>query len=155
LGATTECRREIIMPVNDLEFSISTPKVEYREGDSFPCTLGLTNKHSQPFFVNKRFLVNYPQMQHDVYFEITDENGNKAPIALLINAGNPDGEDFVELDPNSSVSKQVDLARDFRLVPGSYTIKAFYENHTAPPQLDESKIWKGKIESNTLIIKIR
>ena len=143
------------MQATDLNFSISVEKSDYSDSESVPCKLTITNKSSQSLYVNKRFLINYPQMQHDVYFEITDENGKKAPIGMLVNAGKPNGEDFVELDPDASVSKQIDLARDFKLVPGSYNVKAIYENHTVPPQMDDSKVWKGKIESDTLIIKIR
>jgi hypothetical protein len=155
LSVVTECRREIAMQITDLEFSISISRDEYRKGEPVPCKLALTNRGSQTLYVNKRMLVNYPQMQHDVYFEITDENGKKAPIGMLVNAGKPKDEDFEELEPDASVSKQIDLARDFKLDPGSYTFKAVYENSTIPSRMDISKVWKGKIESNTLNITIR
>ena len=143
------------MQITDLEFSISISKDEYKEGEPIPFQLALKNRSSQTLYVNKRMLVNYPQMQHDVYFEITDENGKKAPIGMLVNAGKPTGEDFEELNPEASVSKQIDLARDFKMDPGSYTVKGVYENSTTPPGIDVSKVWKGKIESNTLNVTIR
>lgn len=142
------------MQTSDLKFAISIDKNEYREGEAIRCKMTLTNTSHQSLYVNKRFLVNLPALQHDVYFDIVDTNGRKAPFGLLVNAGRPDRDNFEELDPEASVAKEIDLARDFKIDPGTYTVKAVYENNSAPPELNASKIWKGKLESNSLNITV-
>jgi hypothetical protein len=142
------------MKSSDLKFSLSTDKNEFQEGEPVRCKMVLANSGSGPMYVNKRFLVNFPDMRHDVYFEITDSQGRSAPFGLLVNAGLLEARHFEELKPQDSVSKEIDLASDFKMDPGSYKVKAIYENDSAPPQLDTSRVWKGKTESNTLNITI-
>jgi hypothetical protein len=150
-----DCRRNIKMQTTDLKFAISIDKNEYNEGEAIRCKMTLTNTSGQSLYVNKRFLVNYPDLQHDVYFQIVDTNGQNAPFGLLVNAGRPDREHFEELDPQGSVGKEIDLARDFKIDPGSYTVKAVYESSSTPSALNASKIWRGKLESNSLQITVR
>ena len=143
------------MQSSDLKFSINTDQNEFHEGEPIRCKMVLANTGTGAMYVNKRFLVNFPDMEHDVYFEITDSHGRSAPFGLLVNAGLIDARHFEQLNSQDSVSKEIDLARDFKMDPGSYKVKAIYENSSAPPPLDASGVWKGKTESNTLNITIR
>ena len=142
------------MQSSDLKFSISVDKVEFQEGEPIRCKMVLTNTGSAAMHVNKRFLVNFPDMAHDVYFEISASEGRSAPFGLIVNVGLLEARHFEELHSQESISKQIDLSRDFKMDPGSYKIKAIYETDSAPPELNASRVWKGKIESNTLTITI-
>jgi len=142
------------MPDTDVKFSISVDKNEYRSGEDIRCKMTLTNTSGKSLHLNKRFLVNLSGQQHDVYFEIVDASGRKAPFGLLVNAGKPEKDDFEQLESQASVEKSINLASDFKIDPGSYTVKATYENKTSPLELDASRVWKGKIESNVLNITV-
>lgn len=140
------------MQASNLKFSIEVSKDKFSPGEAIPCKLILTNTGSNPVYVNQRMLVNFPDSQHDVYFEILDDRGNKVPFSMLVNAGLPKDSDFKELSPGKSVEKKFDLQSGYISSSGNYQVKAVYENKSNANGL--SNVWKGKTESNTLTIRV-
>lgn len=138
-----------------IKFTISTNRNEFQSGSAIPCKLTLTNSGERSLYVNKRLLVNYPDQQHDVFFEIVDTAGNEVTFLLDINAGDPDDEHYSELQPGDSLDKEIDLNELFKWKVGTYRLKATYENDSVPAELRGKNVWKGRIESNALTIKIQ
>lgn len=145
------CGREKVM-ADTLEFRIEVEPGELKAGQPVPARMTLKNTSDAPVRVNQRLLVNFPKSPHEVYFDITDEKGEKVPFALLVNAGRPRDTDFAELKPGESVTRAVDLGQAYLTRPGVYAVKAVYEN---THERDGAGVWQGRLESNTVAVRVQ
>ena len=145
------CGREKAM-ADTLEFRIEVEPGEFKAGQPVPGRMTLKNVSGAPVRVNQRLLVNFHKSPHEVYFDVTDEKGEKAPFSLLVNAGQPKESDFAELAPGEAVSRAIDLGRAYLTRPGLFTVKAVYENTHGR---EGAAVWQGRLESNTLSVRVQ
>ena len=117
-----------------LALSLILEKSEYSSGEPVNVVLALKNQGTDPVVVNQRFYISSeeaPQNQKEVYFELISPSGVKLKCQYVYPTGYPKSDYFKLLAPNEEAKSDYprNLKGFFEITePGTYTIKAVYEN---------------------------
>lgn len=139
-----------------LKLALTLEAERFTVGQTIPAELVLQNAGDEPVLVNSRLTINKafaPAPYREVYFVLDDPSGNPVDFLLKINIGEPQGDDFKELQPGETVERAFDLDMYYALEqPGTYSLQAIYENHAEPD--DGRKVWTGKVKSDPVSFEI-
>lgn len=157
LGACNFISKEDKMDkgIQMLKLSIEVRKREYSKDEIIVSTIHLTNVSMSPILINQRLLINFKISEGEIYFVIYDREGKECRFQQLIVPRELKDKDFIFINPGETISKSVDLSKNFGLKePGEYTIQAFYRNTHDYEKLGQ-RAWKGEIMSNRISLKIK
>lgn len=143
-------------PANDLRFTISLQKTEFKPGRPVVLQMSLENVSDHAIVVNSRFMVNQATGPHEVVLQVVGPDKTTLPFTSKIRASFESGT-FVQLQPKQTATDEYDLGQDFELTrPGAYFVRAHYQNEDdAPAQANLPSAWKGTLESNRVEFKLR
>ncbi|MFQ5712250.1 MAG: Ig-like domain-containing protein, partial [Candidatus Geothermarchaeales archaeon] len=156
-----------------LEMRIEAVKEEYPLDGPINILVTIRNIGSATVTLNQRMAVNReeaPEEFRELAFHVVKPSGEKAKFKAFINIDFPSEEDFIKLEENSAIERMVDITTHHYYYtklydmyePDVYTLKATYSNQesgyyewngTAWVKV-ELGAWRGKLESNTIEIKI-
>ena len=140
-----------------LDFSITTTKKKYYEGELIYLTGSLRNISRKTQYVNERFVVqdsDITKVNWGIVLHIYTESGKKIEFGIRREMPRPSADWFVAVVPNKSLSRE--FSDDISLFvkrSGKYRIAAFYVNHLRPDATGVNA-WQGVIESNTVTIEV-
>lgn len=146
-------------PSAALQFQISFDQEEYKVKDPIYIHLELTNKGSEPVYINKRFYISSEDIDpkdKEVFFRVKGPSGEEVPYkAKHYDTGLPKTEYFVLLDPKESITserkKNLKAYFDFK-TPGKYKVTAVYQNtYGAEIGIDA---FTDQVTSKTVTIKV-
>jgi hypothetical protein len=137
----------------ELELKTTLPADHVKRGQPIVLRIELTNRGAAPVAVNGRLGLSAPRRGGDLWLEIQDRAGKPVPLSARINIGKPAAKDLRELAPEAAATRDITLGSYFELKPGTYTIRAVYEN-THDLQLGDRPIWRGTLESTPVTLTI-
>ncbi|MCL4709489.1 hypothetical protein KJ068_30435 [bacterium] len=145
---------------SNFSFEIHTDSTAFRNGAPIIIGMSITNNSDSAVLVNKRFLVNAPDIAKDtgsgeVYLIITSSTGDTLPFDAIAEVSYPVQADYAILFPGKKLASnhQENLSRYYNFHhKGEYCITGYYYNFYS--EGIEPKPWQGKIESNTITILI-
>jgi hypothetical protein len=134
-----------------LELQIEAERDRIALTDQVILSVRLTNRSLEALTICERFLVNdssAPERARDLSFEIVGPPGYISSYVFHVNAGAPKPEQFLELKPEESVTKRVDLTEYYSLHhPGTYRLRGTYLNATRVDAFGRAA-WVGRVGSN-------
>lgn len=133
----------------ELRLRISFEKSTYSADQPIVCRVLVENVSDSHVSLNSRMLVNVSTGPHELTFRILGPDKKTVPFTSKIRASFA-GDQFTLLLPGQVAGVLYDLTKDHELSQrGSYTVQAFYENHSdAPASMNFPATWKGTLESN-------
>lgn len=139
-----------------LDLNLHLDQTTYAADGPVPVRITLTNISALEVVVNKRLLVNLAIGPHEIFFVITDPNGERLPFQAKIR-DSFESREFLLLYPKEFCGRWYDIARShFFEKNGEYTMVAYYENQQDPPaEFALEPAWKGRLKSNTVKFTIR
>jgi hypothetical protein len=125
----------------------------YATDDDFSAVVYVKNTGPSAQTINRRFAVGRWPSEVEIEFEIMDPFGQRLPcITMFDKMGALRQEDFIVLQPDSSVGKVVNLYEWHRFETlGDYTITARYRNYSDPFGLGA---WTGELVSDPVVITV-
>jgi hypothetical protein len=138
----------------DLELTSTLKNDHVKRGETVVVLVELKNRSSAPLAVNGRLGLSAPKRGGDVSLEIRDQAGKEVPLSARINIGRPADTDFRVLAPQASASREIKVTDYFQLRPGTYAIRAVYEN-AHDRQVDGTPAWRGTLQSNEVRLEIK
>jgi len=139
----------------ELRLTIQLDKSTYKAGEPIRCLILLKNAGDGYVMVNSRLLVNQTTGPHELYVWIQDPERNTVGFTTKVRASRESTE-FSQLLPDQIIGLEYDLTKDHDLkAPGSYAVRAYYENHTPAPAGSPLPAWQGNVESNRLTFTIQ
>ena len=140
----------------DLRLGLHMEQATYEAEGPVDVRMTLENVSALEIVVNRRLLVNLAIGPHEIFFVITDPDGERLPFQAHIR-DSFESREFMLLYPREYFGRTYNLARShFFEKNGEYTAVAYYENaQDTPEETGLAAAWKGRLKSNTVKFTIR